>query len=1697
MATTGKLTNVAPYYYDGTASLFWKLTNDDYLDRFSVYPKEGGTASVSSDSTKLVIGGKGCTICELSGPNAPSDFVRIAYKVVISFDGNEDNSYISVKLGNVSFNATEQPGVFYLSKSVNWETSKELSIEIDKACTITGISLYTSIISNSASYDWTSSPVDNGTLNNAKNEDGSININAFEHQGYSYPFNVSGTVTYNSTNTDVATVATDGSITIFKSGLTTITASVHNENDYANDDLVFGYLLSVDFPAPTITPVGGYYQANTGITFSYDATNTPDFKYKWGDDGEVVSYGQTTPTMQTGTLHAWVEVTPQGRDAIKSDEATAKFTIIEGDYYGLTVSETPVTSANYGNVLGDGTVTFTPAADNEPATLTLSGATITGNIEVNNLSALKIKVVGANTITAGEVSAIKSNLSSGSCALTFSRGSNDVDCSLTLNSTGVTAISTGFSGPTYNAMALVAEGEQVDYRSDYGLSNHVGNNVYNPVTSATITSYTTYGIIVAGQEVTSLNKNAIAKNQGANNSISYDEVNNVLTFNNVPRNCFNSSYPFIQTSMDLTINLVGTSEPDMGNVLIQRNANDNETTHTLTFTTDETNPGMFIVRGGTFSHKGFNVVYNNHLAKNASGYFNGTGDDPTDWVAIPKYGLTIAGVEVTEANMGNVLGEELVGDESPSVSFIPATDNDPATLTLNNASITVEDSNEFPCIAYSGNTGLTIKLIGDNSIVNSADVTAIRSNSGGTLTFAKGDAQSCSLQMSTGGDSVIDGFSSILGVNGINEETGNSLALSNVPASYSINNGLYTVDGETNIPVSSATITSGYGLTVAGVLVHEGNKDNVLGDQEETHKVTFTPAVAAEGDNSVTPAMLTLNEVNYSLNDGDKTPLVVSGLDNLTVKLVGSSSVYTSSGAEVYPDAAFVSTNSLAVLTFTTDESTRLQPLNTNSIELASGFKDIVFTGYLYREQNMVKNLLAPTPGMDGKFFTVNRAGYEPEETTFNYVIDYEDNSASVNGTYDMSKTATENNILLNKPCTVTVYAQYGTVKSVEKVGKLFGFEGGNELNTVYGTTQVTMPDLVPAIAEADGITIAKEGNFVDNNKTMIDLSGKTIGKASTTIIATLTASNDTPCTLLNSSVSLNVNILPPAPTIAFDNTKDYLNSDVVSISLPEALQDDPNASIKYSWDAESEPGNASNYTEESKVALNAGTNTLYAWVRYDGATADDAVYSERVSREFTAKTDIDQFKAKDLLENTSVTYTGSVITPTFTLYDAMDETNTLSADNYDVVIKKYMGETTGYTVVESIVDAGKYMVYAVGKGTTYGGEKIIYEWLEVKQADLPSLTVLDDDLTYDGTAQPLITINNVPTGVTVKYYCRQIGEEDYKNDSFNLLCEPSGDDFSDNVPTGKNVGYFALLYKIDGGNNYKSQDAGATIKIAILPAGITELTLSATELPYNGENQTPSIASVKAGNMVLKDNDYTVSYEQINGDETTTEISASDVKAVGSYNVVVTGQGNFTGTAKAPFAILNRTLTEGTDVQFASGQDWATYYNTETEDLMLPNNIAAYVVTGIDGSTVTTQRISKVMCEIPVLLQKYTTAPEAEINDDFDYFSPWKGTTEATTIDNLLEYYVTGAVYVLYNNAFVKATSGTIPAKRGVLVIGEEMAAPRLTIDIVGGTTGVSDARSKKADVSGNFYDLQGRKVEKPSKKGLYINEGHKVVVK
>ena len=86
---------------------------------------------------------------------------------------------------------------------------------------------------------------------------------------------------------------------------------------------------------------------------------------------------------------------------------------------------------------------------------------------------------------------------------------------------------------------------------------------------------------------------------------------------------------------------------------------------------------------------------------------------------------------------------------------------------------------------------------------------------------------------------------------------------------------------------------------------------------------------------------------------------------------------------------------------------------------------------------------------------------------------------------------------------------------------------------------------------------------------------------------------------------------------------------------------------------------------------------------------------------------------------------------------------------------------------------------------------------------------------------------------------------------------------------------------------------------------------------------------------------------------------------------------------------------------------------------------------------------------------------------------------------------------YGLSGNKFVKVNTGTVPAGKALLPASEVSSAREYTFVFEGDeTTGVKTIDNGQLTIdNGTVYDLQGRKVTKPVKGGLYIVNGKKVI--
>ena len=202
-------------------------------------------------------------------------------------------------------------------------------------------------------------------------------------------------------------------------------------------------------------------------------------------------------------------------------------------------------------------------------------------------------------------------------------------------------------------------------------------------------------------------------------------------------------------------------------------------------------------------------------------------------------------------------------------------------------------------------------------------------------------------------------------------------------------------------------------------------------------------------------------------------------------------------------------------------------------------------------------------------------------------------------------------------------------------------------------------------------------------------------------------------------------------------------------------------------------------------------------------------------------------------------------------------------------------------------------------------------------------------------------------------------------------------------------------------------------------------------------------------------------------------------------------------------------------------------YYSDQSLDFSGEADMKAYTATGYDKKgIIRLTRVKQVPAKTAVLLlapeeAKTYTVPTMSLQQI--QANMFKGTLEGTTIkrveDDIVNYYV--SVVNEEVGFYWASESGTkIGAKRGWLPVPKEMtqfagAATRggtsmnslslsttddvITLDLFSsfadGTTGIS--RIAAEDGNDTWYNLSGQRISTPTKKGLYIKNGKKVIVK
>ncbi|MBP5799789.1 MAG: hypothetical protein J6W43_07755 [Prevotella sp.] len=1368
--------------------------------------------------------------------------------------------------------------------------------------------------------------------------------------------------------------------------------------------------------------------------------------------------------------------------------------------YDLVVNKIPVVAANASSIIKDYNGRTLASFDASTNTLTFDGYSLNissfndRNVVSSNINGLKIKLVGDNTIEMANEKVFKYT-GSGTSTLTFETDNSSVYGGLSVS--GISSVADMLENYTITNSSTW---------EDAGAGSTTSGWKYTESSSEVDIWYqNAYDLTVAGTTVTSRNMDDILGSKNVSFTPDDGTNGNILTLNGATL-----TGGIVNGLDNLTIYLKGENVITGANDQNQLATGISSTasTATLTFTSDlnadNTPTGKLLFPYVNISIDGFaSCDYNSGLD------FISLGEEYTPAGAT---GSSINVNAVTNVTYFEIGTDKITSANRATASITPAGGSGTISYDASNRTLTLDGVNTNLTINSYIEQDLTVAVKGTNSINTTTGVGGycINSNISRRIKFIKGEDDSSLTLTSDDGHTVLNGF-----VNSTLPDLGSGINW--VPSSQT--SAIVTTN-------SSYILVGGYAIASGQTI--NGTSGNISYTVSGSEKI------------------LTLN--NYVGSSAIET-----GIEGLTVKLIGTNTIDLPSSISY----AFVGLQTNASIGFVREDNGNLTI--TSATSPCDGFSsgNITYDGLIYYQSgDQIWSIKRPSKPqlqnvVDGtdfytyatidyadadKFPSSNTVLYSGLSPQLKYSFDYSDASLTdiTNADYPSG------GIKMTSPGVLTAWVEVGTVKSEEATGVRFG-STENPVKVIsdgYSSTSTTTLDIQPS-NHLTGVTInlqAKTGYSFDDSNNELSVPG--YGKDD--IYLTFSKSTSGDYVILGDSVKIAIEATPSAPTIAFDANKTYLDTDEIGITNIGYTTifytwGDPSIGTEYTHSADNPT-----LTELTGTGVTAQTGTLKAWAGY-ALGNNSYLLSPVASQAFTTKMDI---ASCPVTLPVSATYTGSPYVP-IVKASSTSETELTSGTDYTVSYKKVVG--TDETGVQSMVDASTYKITFTGIGN-YGGTKEVTSF-HIGQATptlsfspttatitfgnesafvKPTLTTTPEGLTVtygagtstiaevDGTtgaitplavgdvvitatfagndnyistsasytltvAKGTPTITKAPTAKTLTYTSvAQALVEDGTVSAGTLVYSNSlTGTFTESIPEETNAGTYPVYYKVNGNANYNGIEASESNKVmvTISPATITDVTLTQTSLPYSGAIQTATISAVKAGNLTLGTNDYNITNE--------------GGKDVGTYYVTVTGKDNFTGEVTKSFEIVNRTLTVGEngDIQFADGQTWASFYST-TESLELPEGIMAYIVTAVNSTSATVKAIKYVPKNVPVFLEKNSTVTTTNSSAEGNLL---KGTTASTPVSG-----ISGTVYALHNNLLMQVTTGSIPTGRCYLEVNNASGARKLSIIYdEGGSTSIQSLKADEENDADEWYTMDGRKLQKkPTKEGLYIKNGKKVVI-
>ena len=198
-------------------------------------------------------------------------------------------------------------------------------------------------------------------------------------------------------------------------------------------------------------------------------------------------------------------------------------------------------------------------------------------------------------------------------------------------------------------------------------------------------------------------------------------------------------------------------------------------------------------------------------------------------------------------------------------------------------------------------------------------------------------------------------------------------------------------------------------------------------------------------------------------------------------------------------------------------------------------------------------------------------------------------------------------------------------------------------------------------------------------------------------------------------------------------------------------------------------------------------------------------------------------------------------------------------------------------------------------------------------------------------------------------------------------------------------------------------------------------------------------------------------------------------------------------------YQIDSEDKTEIENISFGESNSYATF--VAATDIIVPSVLKAYVITNITDEGLVIKEVTSIAKGEPVLIFAEEKFKEIE-----KFYTVTTDPVEAGS--NLLKVapkggrsVTIGTVYMLYNDVFYYTQTGTIP-EGSVYLTKPEQQRTRGFYSLSGDskTTGIYSAslNDNGGMINEKWYDLQGRRLDtQPTRKGIYIHNGNKVVIK